>query len=81
MWTTTGAPPIEMTSLQLDINNRTEVAVIEATMTEKNVTTLDKPSSRCKPYTSSEFTSCSKNFILARIKNEINCTLPGECCF
>ncbi len=35
MWAITGAPPIEMTSVQLGLSNSTEISVIEATLTEK----------------------------------------------
>lgn len=80
MWAAMGVPPIEMTSLLLDLNNNSEVSVIEAKLGEQHITKLDKSISHCRPYQMSEFNTCSQKFFAERLKNSTNCTLPGNFC-
>ena len=79
MWTTFGAPPKDITSIQLGIGNNTDIAVVQATITEKHVTSMDKENSHCNNYEADghDFNSCTLDFFSSYFKDQINCTLPG----
>ena len=63
----------------MGLNNKSEIGSIEGTVTEKQMTFLNKKHSHCKTYEKGEpdFNSCSKEHIFSQLKNKISCTIPG----
>ena len=78
MWTSMLIPPLQMTSLQLELSNNSEITMVDVMLTEIRTTSIDKLNSPCMPYKSSDFNVCSQNFFTAQLKDSINCTLPGK---
>ena len=77
MWLIGGGPN-DMTLLLLDINNATEISMVEAMLTEKHLTTINKPNTPCRSYSSEDFNACSQNFLKTQLNKILNCTLPGK---
>jgi hypothetical protein len=74
-----GRPPKEITTIHLKLDNQSEIGSIEGTVTEKQVTLLNKEHSHCKTYEKGapDFNACSKEYIYSQLKETINCTTPG----
>jgi hypothetical protein len=80
MWPSTGVPPMPMPILQLGIHNQTDVISIEAKISEKDTTLMDKPSAHCKAYKDEKdgFNNCTRNFFFTFLKDKVKCTMPGN---
>jgi len=79
IWISVGTPPKKITSIHLDLHNKSDVGSIDGIVSEKQMTLLNKKQSQCKTYEKGEpdFNNCSKNYISSQLKNTINCTVPG----
>ena len=75
-----GVPPKEVTMLQLPTSPQSQIIGIEAIITERSVSVMNKKSFPCKEYSIEEldFTTCSQNFYASFLKDKINCTIAGE---
>jgi len=77
-----GLPPIEMTMFQLETKSQSEIIEVDVEVTEKQKTSIYKPSSPCKIYDNSEssFNQCLQTFFKEYLKKNMTCFLPGETC-
>ena len=75
-----GLLPIEITTFLLEANNQSEIAYVEAQLTEKVKISLDKPYSRCKNYEPDEssFNQCIQDYFKDLYKMNMTCLLPGD---
>ena len=80
MFLAMGLLPIEITTFLLEANNQSEIAYVEAQLTEKVKISLDKPYSRCKNYEPDEssFNQCIQDYFKDFYKMNMTCLLPGD---
>jgi len=72
--------PKSITSLQLEIPLRPSIIGYEASMTLKQVTSLEKQNGHCKKYLDERYgyDNCSENFFKEYFVHKINCSIPGQ---
>jgi len=73
-----GITPIEMSSIQLELSNNSEISIFNVMLNEIHMSTIDKANSHCRSYKNSDFNACSRYFFSTQLKDKINCTLPGK---
>jgi hypothetical protein len=80
MFLAMGLPPIEITTIQLEANNQSQIADVEVRLTEKVKISLDKPYSRCKNYEPDEssFNQCNQDYFKDLYKMNMTCLIPGD---
>ena len=80
-WIAVGGMPKKSPTIQLGINNQTEIITIVISINEKMTILRNQPNGQCRNYDQNPrkgFIDCNKNYILDYLQKTTNCTLPGK---